>query len=209
MSPKATDPREAGPVPPFPQQPQSHPGSVHKMNPAADHGENSYSGTGKLKGRVAVVTGGDSGIGRAVAIAFAKEGAHIVLSFLSEEEDDAQDTAAFIREAGSRVLTVAGDLQQTGAIRKLLDSTVSEFGKLDILVNNAAYQMSHDDIDDLSSEELERTFRTNVFTTFLLARRPFGFFLQAGSFSIRPQSRRSSRVPLSSLMQRLSLPFSA
>lgn len=168
MSTKPIDPRNAGPIPPFPQQPQSHPGSVKAMNPPGDHGETSYFGTGKLRDRVAVITGGDSGIGRAVAIAFAKEGADIVLSFLPEEEDDAQDTATVIRDAGGRVVTMGGDLQDAGAIGRLVESAVSAFGKLDILVNNAAYQMSHEDIDDLSAEELERTFRTNVFTTFLL-----------------------------------------
>lgn len=169
MSDAVRDPREAGPKPPFPQQPQSHPGSVHQMNPPADHGEKSYEGTGKLKGRVAIVTGGDSGIGRAVAIAFAKEGASVVISFLPEEQSDADDTANVIEQSGGRVVKVPGDLRELANIQKLVSTAISKFGQLDIVVNNAAFQMSHESIDELSPEELEHTFRTNVFATFLLS----------------------------------------
>ena len=163
------DPREAGPKPPFPQQPQSHPGSVRHMNPAADHGEDSYQGTGKLKGRVAIITGGDSGIGRAVAIAFAKEGADVVISFLPEEQADADDTAAVIERTGGRIAKVAGDLRNRETIDKLISIAERQFGGLDIVINNAGYQMSHEDIQELSPEEFEHTFRTNVFATFLLS----------------------------------------
>ncbi|UWZ81841.1 SDR family oxidoreductase [Occallatibacter riparius] len=163
------DPREAGPKPPFPQQPQAHPGSVRKMNPAADHGEESYRGTGKLNGRVAIITGGDSGIGRAVAIAFSREGADVVISFLPEEQADADDTASAIECGGGRVLKVPGDLQQLDYIKQLVSKTIDKFGHLDIIVNNAGYQMSHGDIEELSPEELDHTFRTNVFATFLLS----------------------------------------
>lgn len=166
---KPRDPREAGPKPPFPQQPQAHPGSVRGMNPAADHGEDSYQGTGKLKGRVAIITGGDSGIGRAVAIAFAKEGADVVISFLAEEQADADDTAAVIERTGGRVAKIAGDLRNRETIDKLISIAESRFGRLDIVVNNAGYQMSHEDIQELSPEELDHTFRTNVFATFLLS----------------------------------------
>lgn len=169
MSDAVRDPREAGPKPPFPQQPQSHPGSVREMNPPADHGEKSYKGTGKLKGRVAIVTGGDSGIGRAVAIAFAKEGANLVISFLPEEQADADDTAKVIEQNGGRAIKVPGDLRELANIEKLVSSAISNFGQLDIVVNNAAFQMSHESIDELSPEELEHTFRTNVFATFLLS----------------------------------------
>lgn len=169
MSDAVRDPREAGPKPPFPQQPQSHPGSVHQMNPPADHGEKSYEGTGKLKSRVAIVTGGDSGIGRAVAIAFAKEGASVVMSFLPEEQSDADDTANVIEQSGGRVVKVPGDLRELANIQKLVSTAISKFGQLDIVVNNAAFQMSHESIDELSPEELEHTFRTNVFATFLLS----------------------------------------
>jgi NAD(P)-dependent dehydrogenase (short-subunit alcohol dehydrogenase family) len=165
----ARDPREEGPKPPFPQQPQTHPGSVHLMDPPADHGEKSYEGTGKLRDRVAIITGGDSGIGRAVAIAFAKEGAHIVLSFLLEEQSDADDTAGVIERAGGHVARVAGDIREIETINKLVSVADSQFGRLDIVVNNAGYQMSHEDIQELSPEELDHTFRTNVFATFLLS----------------------------------------
>jgi hypothetical protein len=158
-----------GPKPPFPQQPQTHPGSVHLMNPPADHGEESYQGTGKQKGRVAIITGGDSGIGRAVAIAFAKEGADIVLSFLPEEQADADDTASVIEKSGGRVAKVPGDIRDGQVIDQLISAAETRFGRLDIVVNNAAYQMSHEDIQELSPEELDRTFRTNVFATFLLS----------------------------------------
>ncbi len=163
------DPREAGPKPPFPQQPQTHPGSVHQMNPSADHGETSYAGTNKLQGRAAIITGGDSGIGRAVAIAFAKEGADIILSFLPEEQADADDTASIIEKAGAQVVRVAGDICEIETIDKLIAAAESHFGRLDIVVNNAGYQMSHESIDELSLEELDHTFRTNVFGTFLLS----------------------------------------
>jgi len=163
------DPREAGPKPPFPQQPQTHPGSVRRMDPPADHGEDSYQGTGKLKGRVAIITGGDSGIGRAVAIAFAKEGADVVISFLPEQQADADDTAAVIQKTGVRVAKIAGDLRKPETIEKLISAAESQFGRLDIVVNNAGYQMSHEEIDELSPDELDHTFRTNVFATFLLS----------------------------------------
>jgi NAD(P)-dependent dehydrogenase (short-subunit alcohol dehydrogenase family) len=165
----AIDPRDAGPKPPFPQQPQVHPGSVKKMDPPADHGEESYEGSGKLKGKVAIITGGDSGIGRAVAIAFAKEGADMLLSFLPEEQADADEVAAVIEQSGGRVVKVPGDIQQVSTIQSLISTAISRFGHLDIVVNNAGYQMSHEDVQELSLEELERTFRTNVFATFLLS----------------------------------------
>jgi hypothetical protein len=138
------------------------------MNPAADHGETSYEGAGKLEGRVAIITGGDSGIGRAVAIAFAKEGAGVVLSFLPEEQADADDTAAVIEKVGARVVKVAGDIREIATIEKLISTAETEFGRLDIVVNNAGYQMSHGDIQEVSPDELDHTFRTNVFATFLL-----------------------------------------
>ncbi len=163
------DPREAGPKPPFPQQPQTHPGSIDLMDPPADHGEESYEGTRKLQGRVAIITGGDSGIGRAVAIAFAKEGADIVLSFLPEEQADADDTASVIEKAGARAVKVAGDIREIETIGKLISAADSHLGRLDIVVNNAGYQMSHEDIQEVSPDELDHTFRTNVFATFLLS----------------------------------------
>ncbi|MFT4111876.1 SDR family oxidoreductase [Silvibacterium sp.] len=138
------------------------------MNPPADHGEDSYQGSGKLKGRVALVTGGDSGIGRAVAIAFAKEGADVAISYLKEEEADAEDTSLRIQASGSRALKIPIDLRDASSADSLLGKVIAEFGRLDILLNNAAFQMSHDDLEDVSAEEFEHTFRTNVFATFLL-----------------------------------------
>ena len=126
-------------------------------------------GTRKLEGRVAIITGGDSGIGRAVAIAFAKEGANVVLSFLPEEQSDADDTASVIEKSGARVVKVAGDIRNIETIDKLISTADSRFGRLDIVVNNAGYQMSHEDIAELSLDELDHTFRTNVFATFLLS----------------------------------------
>lgn len=162
------DPRDLGPKPPFPQPPQAHPGSERQMNPAADHGEKSYEGTGKLKGRAAIITGADSGIGRAVAIAFAREGADIVLSFLPEEQADADDTAAVIEAAGRKAIKVPGDIREPETIKKVVAAAIDRFGHLDIVVNNAAYQMSHETLEEVSLEELDRTFRTNVYGTFLL-----------------------------------------
>jgi NAD(P)-dependent dehydrogenase (short-subunit alcohol dehydrogenase family) len=163
------DPRDFGPKPPFPQQPQTHPGTVRAMDPPADHGESSYRGTGKLKGKVAIITGGDSGIGRAVAIAFAREGADVVISFLPEEQPDADETGAVIEQSGGRVLKMPGDLGDRKNIDALISAAKMRFGHIDILVNNAGYQMAHKEIEELSAEELEHTFRINVFATFLLS----------------------------------------
>lgn len=164
-----SDPRNAGPKPQFPQQPQSHPGSARAMDPPADHGEDSYKGTGKLKGKVAIITGGDSGIGRAVAIAFAREGADVAISFLPEEQADADETASVIEQSGGKVLKMPGDLGDRKNIDALIAAAKLRFGHIDILVNNAGYQMAHKEIDELAPEELEHTFRVNVFATFLLS----------------------------------------
>jgi len=164
------DPRQAGPRPPFPEQQQSHPGTVHKLDPPADHGDESYVGSGKLKGRVAIVTGADSGIGRAVAIAFAKEGADVVLSYLPEEEGDAVEVAAVIARVGQRAIQLPGDIGDPAYATSLVNAAVKDLKGLDIVVNNAAYQMTRDEIEDISNEEFERTFRTNVFGTFYLCK---------------------------------------
>lgn len=168
MSTPTRDPREIGPKPPFPEQKQNTPGTERTLEPEADHGETSYEGNGKLKDRVAIVTGGDSGIGRAVAIAFAKEGADVVISYLPEEEADAAETAAVIEKSGSKVLRLPGDIGEKGTAEKLVRSAMQEFGHLDIVVNNAAFQMTHEKIEEIPLEELEHTFRMNVFGTFLL-----------------------------------------
>jgi len=164
------DPRELGPKPPFPKQQQRHPGSIFQLSPSANHGETSYVGGSRLSGRVAIITGADSGIGRAIAIAFSKEGADIVLSYLPEEEDDAVQTSKEIEKSGRKAVRLPGDIGSVDYIESLTNVAFDEFGRLDIIINNAAYQMSRDDITDISVEEFEHTFRTNVFGLFYLTR---------------------------------------
>ncbi|WP_213803837.1 SDR family oxidoreductase [Granulicella sp. dw_53] len=162
------DPRDLFPKPPFKEQKQSHPGSVHALEPPADHGEKSYIGSGRLLDRVAIITGADSGIGRAVAIAFAREGADIVMSYLPEEESDAKEVAEIIEGAGRKALLCPGDIGEPSYARSLVSSATGRLGRLDIVVNNAGFQMQRESIEDVSPEELEHTFRTNVFGTFFL-----------------------------------------
>ena len=170
QDPAITDPKKQGPQPEYPQQPMEPPGSDAEMNPRADHGEETYRGLGRLKDRVALITGGDSGIGRAVAIAFAREGAHVALSYLPEEERDAQETTSWIERADRKALRFAGDIRDERHCVSMIDRTFDEFGRLDILVNNAAYQMTHERIEEFSTEEFDRTFRTNVYAMFWLCR---------------------------------------
>jgi NAD(P)-dependent dehydrogenase (short-subunit alcohol dehydrogenase family) len=165
-----SDPRELGPKPPFPEQQQSQPGTVRNLNPPADHGEKSYQGANRLVDRVAIITGGDSGIGRATAIAFAREGANIILSHLPEEEADAKQVEAVVKEAGRKILRMPGDLRSVQYAESLVTAAFKEFNHLDIVVNNAAFQRTHASIDEISPEEFEDTFRTNVFGTFYLTR---------------------------------------
>ena len=153
-----------------PGQTLAHPGATSQMTPAPDHGEDSYVGSGKLTGRRAVITGGDSGIGRAVAIAYAREGADVLIVHLPEEQDDADATVALVEAAGRRGISVPGDLREEEFCRGVVDRAVQEFGGLDLLVNNAAYQMSVEGIEDLTTEQLLRTFTTNVFATFWLCK---------------------------------------
>ncbi len=163
------NPAEQYPKPPFPDQKQQPPGTEKEMTPKADHGETSYKGSGKLTGRKAIITGGDSGIGRAVAIAFAREGADVLISYLNEHED-AKETAKYIEEAGRKAVLVPGDIQDEEHCKKLVDRALKEFGQLDILVNNAAYQMSHESLQEITSEELDRTFRTNIYAMYYLCK---------------------------------------
>ncbi len=163
------DPRSAGPRPPFPMQQQSPPGETAKLDPAPDHGEQSYRGADRLKGCVALVTGADSGIGRAIAIAFAREGADVAISYLSEHAD-AKETADWVRKAGRRTVLLAGDLAEERHCAELVEKTVAELGRLDILVNNAGFQRTHEKLWDFSAEEIERTFRTNIQSMFHLAK---------------------------------------
>jgi NAD(P)-dependent dehydrogenase (short-subunit alcohol dehydrogenase family) len=163
------DPREAGPKPPYDGKPQAAPGSEEALRPKADHGETSYRGCGRLQGTAALITGADSGIGRAVAIAFAREGADILISYLNEHKD-AEQTAAYVCRAGRKAVTVAGDVSSQQHCELLVERAVQEFGRLDILVSNAAMQSVHKEIDEWSPEEFDRTYKTNVYAMFYLCR---------------------------------------
>jgi NAD(P)-dependent dehydrogenase (short-subunit alcohol dehydrogenase family) len=152
-----------------PAQQQDVPGVQAEMSPVPDCGEQSYRGTGKLAGRAALITGADSGIGRAVAIAFAREGADVLVSYLNEDQD-AKDTARYIEEAGQRAVLVPGDVSQPQHCRDLVARAVEEFGRLDILVNNAAFQMTHESLEDIPDEEWDYTLATNLSAFFHLAK---------------------------------------
>ncbi|MFJ9111435.1 SDR family oxidoreductase [Streptomyces sp. NPDC102283] len=165
------DPNELHPRPDFPQQEQAHPGWTGPMDPPPDHGEDSYRGSGLLDGRKAVITGGDSGIGRAVSLAFAREGADVLLTYLPEEEDEAQETARLVEHAGRKAVPVACDIRDEKQCRSLIERAVSEFGRIDVLVNNAAYQMSQPDgISALPTEQFDRVVRTNLYGMFWLCK---------------------------------------
>ena len=157
------------PKPPFQDQQQPMPGMTDAMTPVPDHGETSYKGSGRLKGKKAVITGGDSGIGRAVAIAYAREGADVLISYLSED-GDARETARYVMEAGRKAVLVAGDLQTPDHCRAVIAEAVSEFGGIDILVNNAAHQASFKSIEEISDEEWELTFKVNIHAMFYLTK---------------------------------------
>jgi NAD(P)-dependent dehydrogenase (short-subunit alcohol dehydrogenase family) len=169
MSAAPHDPKEQGAKPPYPTEMQDVPGTEARLTPRADHGETSYRGSGKLQGRVALITGGDSGIGRAVALAFAREGADVLIAYLNEEED-AQETRRLVEAEGRRAVTVAGDVGEEAHCRTLVERCVAELGRLDVLVNNAAYQSTHDDITGFTTEEFDRAFKTNVYAMFWLCR---------------------------------------
>jgi NAD(P)-dependent dehydrogenase (short-subunit alcohol dehydrogenase family) len=152
-----------------PAQQQEPPGVLGEMTPKPDHGEESYRGSGKLIGKAAVITGGDSGIGRAVAIAFAREGADVLISYLNEHED-AKDTAKYVEEAGRRCVLVAGDLADRAHAKTIIPKAVEEFGKVDVLVNNAAFQMTHESLDEVSDEEWDHTVAVNLSAMFTLTK---------------------------------------
>jgi NAD(P)-dependent dehydrogenase (short-subunit alcohol dehydrogenase family) len=148
---------------------QTPPGSEALLTPKADHGETSYVGHNRLAGKTAVITGADSGIGRAVAIAYAREGADVLVAYLNEHED-ARETERLVKEAGRKCLLMPGDIADPGHCRAIIDRALQEFGKLDILVNNAAFQMSHESIDEISDEEWDRTFDVNIGAMFRLCK---------------------------------------
>ena len=149
-----------------------HPGSTGAMGEEPDHGEESYRGSGRLEGKKAVITGGDSGIGRAVAIAFAREGADVLISYLPEEEDDAQETARLVRDAGRVAVTAPGDLREEAQCQQIVDRAVEEFGRIDVLVNNAAYQMAQPGgIEDITTEQFDQVLKTNLYAMFWLCKK--------------------------------------
>ena len=152
-----------------PAQQQQVPGTLGEMDPKPDHGEESYRGSGRLAGKAAVITGGDSGIGRAVAIAFAREGADVLISYLNEHED-AEDTAKYVEEAGRKCVLVPGDLADRAHQKTIIPKAVEEFGRVDVLVNNAAFQMSHDSLDEISDEEWDHTLAVNLTAMFTLTK---------------------------------------
>jgi NAD(P)-dependent dehydrogenase (short-subunit alcohol dehydrogenase family) len=161
---------DAEPRPPFKEQRQIRPpGRTAEMSPRPDHGEESYKGSGRLQGKAAIITGGDSGIGRAVAIAYAREGADVLIAYLDEHED-ARDTAGLVEAAGRKAVLVPGDISQAAHCRELVARAVREFGRLDVLVNNAAHQTSFASLEEISDEEWDYTFRTNIFAMFYLAK---------------------------------------
>jgi NAD(P)-dependent dehydrogenase (short-subunit alcohol dehydrogenase family) len=152
-----------------PEQEQTPPGTLGEMQPRPDHGEESYRGSGKLTGKRAVITGGDSGIGRAVAIAFAREGADVLISYLSEHED-ARDTAKYVEEAGRKCVLVAGDISDRAHAKTIIPKALEELGGIDVLVNNAAFQMTHESIEEISDEEWDHTVATNLTAMFVLCK---------------------------------------
>lgn len=162
------NPRQKRPQPPMPEQQQDVPGYTDQMNPRPDHGEQSYRGSGKLIDRVALVTGADSGIGRAVSIAFAREGADVIISYL-EEDEDAKETARWVEDAGRKPVIARGDISDERFARSLIKRAMDECGQLDILVNNAAHQATFEKLEDITAEEWDLTFRTNIYPMFYLS----------------------------------------
>ena len=167
MSRQQEHPTHAEPEPPFPEQEQEPPGREADMQPLADHGEDTYVGHDRLKDKVALITGADSGIGRAVALAFAREGADVLCSYWTEH-DDAEQTRRLVEDAGRRCLTVAGDIGERAHCRALVERAVDELGRLDVLVNNAAYQMGYESFLEIPADEIEFVFRTNIISMFHL-----------------------------------------
>ncbi|WP_045882990.1 SDR family oxidoreductase [Pseudomonas chlororaphis] len=157
------------PRPPFPPQAQPVPGSQQKMQPQPDCGERSYTGSGRLANKIALITGADSGIGRAVAIAFAREGADVAIAYLDEHED-ARETARWVEAAGRQCLLLPGDLAQQSVCQDVVERTVAQFGRIDVLVNNAAYQMTYYELEDISDEEWLKTFDINITAIFRLCK---------------------------------------
>lgn len=170
MKSSSLNPVSRYPRPPYPRQPQKPPGLAGKMRPRPDHGETSYHGSGRLKGRKALVTGGDSGIGRAAAIAFAREGADVAINYLPSEEPDAREVIKLIEAEGRKAIAFPGDIRKENFCQKLVRDAVRALGGLDILVNNAGHQQAIDSILDVTSEQFDTTFKTNVYALFWITK---------------------------------------
>ncbi|MCC9742807.1 SDR family oxidoreductase [Streptomyces sp. MNU89] len=182
MSDNQQNPVTRHPRPDFPQQDQPHPGHTEEMRPEPDHGESSYRGSGRLEGRRTIVTGGDSGIGRAVALAFAREGADVLFTYLEEEEKDARETARLVEDAGRRAVAVSCDIREEAECRALVARAVQEFGRIDVLVNNAAFQMAQpESIEGITTEQFDRTMRTNLYGMFWLSKMALPHIPEGGS----------------------------
>jgi hypothetical protein len=176
-----------------PPQKQSVPGTEAELTPKADHGEESYRGCDKLTGKAAIITGGDSGIGRAVAIAYAREGADVLISYL-DEHDDAAETKRWVEQAGRKCVLVPGDISDAAHCRSIVDKAVAEFGRLDILVNNAAFQMAHKSLDEITDKEWEKTFAINIPAQFYLVKAALPH-LKPGSAIVNTTSVVSVKAP--------------
>ncbi|WP_306396370.1 SDR family oxidoreductase [Telluria beijingensis] len=195
--PAPTAAREAAkryPRPPFPKQDQPWPALASKMTPRPDHGETTYRGSGRLAGRKALITGGDSGIGRAAAIAYAREGADVAIGYLPAEEADAREVMQLIRDAGRKAVAIPGDIRDEAFCKKLVETAVRELGGLDILVNNAARQQNNDSILDITSEQFDWTIKTNVYAVFWITKAAIPH-MRAGSAIITTSSQTAYDPP--------------
>lgn len=178
---------EGFPAPPFPHQKQPFPGLAGKMHPRPDHGEESYQGSGRLAGRKVLITGGDSGIGRAVAIAYAREGADVAINYLPDEEEDARDVVDLIKKAGRNVVAIPGDIREESFCQRLVTQAIESLGGLDVLVNNAGRQQFCESIEDLTTDAFDATFKTNVYSLFWITKAAVRH-LPAGSVIINTSS---------------------
>lgn len=187
---KLEDPTTKYPKPPFQEQTQPWPGLASKMNPRPDHGETSYKGSGRLKGRKALITGGDSGMGRAAAIAYAREGADVAINYYPTEEPDAKEVIALMKKEGVKAIAIPGDLREESFCKKMVDEAVKQLGGLDILVNNAARQQTRKSIMDVTSEDFDHTMKTNIYAPFWTIKAALPH-LQAGAVIIGTTSEQS------------------
>ena len=185
------DPTTKYPRPPFKEQSQPWPGLASKMEPRPDHGETSYKGSGRLAGRKALITGGDSGMGRAAAIAYAREGADVAINYLPDEEPDAQEVVALIKKAGRKAVAIPGDLRDEKFCMRLIEEAVKGLGGLDILVNNAARQQTQKSISDITSEQFDWTMKTNIYAPFWLTKAALPH-LKPGSVIISTTSQQAT-----------------